>query len=169
MCVCSVKHREVTHKQLLRLVNTSSFSSASTIFASLTRRVGCKTACADLGVVGLLNLLLVDADLILMLGPQLAQGLGQLALKVLLAPAVDLHHAGLVAALGLAQFLHVDRVVGAKRLMKSSADQSLKCSKIAGDAIKEISVGILITRQHLSLRRPIKTNAYWPLSGQSLK
>lgn len=41
-----------------------------------------------------------------MLGPQVAQGLGQLALKVLLAPAVDLQDAGLVAAPGLAQLLH---------------------------------------------------------------
>lgn len=41
-----------------------------------------------------------------MLGPQVAQGLGQLALKVLLAPAVDLQNAGLVAAPGLAQLLH---------------------------------------------------------------
>lgn len=65
--------------------------------------LGCET---DLRIVGLLNLLLVDADLLLMLRPQVAQGFGQLALKVLLAPAVDLHHAGLTAPLGLAQFLH---------------------------------------------------------------
>lgn len=81
-CVSSMEPRELTHKQSL---------------------IGCET---DLGVVGLLDLLLVDADLFLMLSPQLAQGFGQLALKVQLPPAVDLHHAGLLAPLGLAQFLH---------------------------------------------------------------
>lgn len=59
----------------------------------------------DLRVVGLPDLLLVDADLILVLGPQLVQGLGQLALKLLLVPAVNLHHARLVPTLGLTQLL----------------------------------------------------------------
>lgn len=62
----------------------------------------------DLGVVGLLQLLLVEADLVLVLGPQIGQGVGQLALELLLAPAVDLHQAGLVPTLGLAQLLQTD-------------------------------------------------------------
>lgn len=58
-----------------------------------------------LRVVRLLNLLLVEEDLILMLCSQICQGTGQLALKLLLAPAVNLHHARLNAALGLTQLL----------------------------------------------------------------
>lgn len=115
--------------------------------------LGCTTCRANLGVVGLLNLLLVDADLFLVLGPQVAQGLGQFALKVLLAPAVDLHHAGLVATLGLAQLLHK----GVKQVRKRIVDKSLKSSRVAEDAIRKINIGLLIMRQqHLLIRRPVK-------------
>lgn len=59
-----------------------------------------------LGGVGLLDLLLVDADLLLVLGSQLYQGLGQLTLVILLCSrTVNLHHARLVPALGLPQLL----------------------------------------------------------------
>lgn len=68
-----------------------------------------------LGVVGPLDLLLVEADLILVLGSQLGQGLGQLALKLLLPPAVDLHHARLVPALGLTQLLRTQTAISLKR------------------------------------------------------
>ena len=58
-----------------------------------------------LRVVGLLQLILVHLDLELVLRPHLHQRLRQLALKVLLEAVVHLHHAGLVASLGLPQFL----------------------------------------------------------------
>lgn len=68
------------------------------------------TACptslpAYLGVVGLLQLLLVEVDLVLVLASQLGQGFGQLALVVLLPPAVDLHQTRGVLPLGLVQLL----------------------------------------------------------------
>lgn len=56
-------------------------------------------------IVGLLDLLFIDAELLLMLTPELDQGVGQLALEFLLPAAVDLDHAGLVSAFRLAQFL----------------------------------------------------------------
>lgn len=56
-------------------------------------------------MVGLLDLLLVEINLLLMLGSQLSQGLGQLALKLLLSPAVDLHYTRLVPTPGLTQLL----------------------------------------------------------------
>lgn len=62
-----------------------------------------------LGLVGLLQLLLVEADLSLVLGSQLSQGLSQLALKLLLPSTVNLNHARLVPPLGLTQLLHVPR------------------------------------------------------------
>lgn len=58
-----------------------------------------------LRVVGLLHLLLVEAELFLVLGSHLDQRLGQLALVVHLPPAVELHHARLVAAFGLTHLL----------------------------------------------------------------
>lgn len=61
-----------------------------------------------LGVVGLLDLLLVEVDLLLVLGPQLVQRLGQLALKLLLLPVVNLHHASLVPTFGLTQLLQTE-------------------------------------------------------------
>lgn len=60
---------------------------------------------SHLGLVGLLQLLLVDVDLVLVLRPQLGQRLGQLALKLLLPAAVDLHDARLVSTLRLTQLL----------------------------------------------------------------
>lgn len=58
-----------------------------------------------LRVVGPLHLLLVEADLVLLLGSHLGQGVGQLVLKCPLLPVVDLRHATLVPSLGLTQLL----------------------------------------------------------------
>lgn len=58
-----------------------------------------------LGVVGLLDFLLVEADLLLVLGSKVNQSLGELAVELLLPPAVNLHHAGLKPTLGLTQLL----------------------------------------------------------------
>lgn len=58
-----------------------------------------------LGVVGPLQLLLVDANLVLVLRPQLRQSFSQFAFKLLLPPAVDLHYLGTVPTSGLTQLL----------------------------------------------------------------
>lgn len=55
--------------------------------------------------VGLLQLLLVLFHLLLMLGPQLLQGICQPALKLELFPIINLHQPGLMAAFGLTQLL----------------------------------------------------------------
>lgn len=57
------------------------------------------------GVVGLLQFLLVNADLLFVLSSQLDQSCRQLVLKLLLSAAVDLHHPRLGAPLGLACLL----------------------------------------------------------------
>lgn len=57
--------------------------------------------------VGLLHLLLVEADLLVVLLSQLGQGSGQLVLKLLLTPAVHLHDVRLEATLGLTQLLQM--------------------------------------------------------------
>lgn len=58
-----------------------------------------------LGVVGLLQFFLVQADLLFVLSSQLGQSGCQLGLELLLPAAVDLHHPRLAAPLGLAQLL----------------------------------------------------------------
>lgn len=58
-----------------------------------------------LGGVRLFQLLLILFHLVLMLGPQLLQGICQPALKLSLLPVINLHKPGLVPALGLTQFL----------------------------------------------------------------
>lgn len=64
-----------------------------------------------LGVVGLLDFLLVEADLLLVLGSKVNQSLGELAVELLLPPAVNLHHAGLKATLGVTQLLQTEATV----------------------------------------------------------
>lgn len=58
-----------------------------------------------LGIVGLLNLLLVDAELILMLATEVSQSLSQLTVELLLSTAVNFHHTRLMPTLRLAQLL----------------------------------------------------------------
>lgn len=58
-----------------------------------------------LGVVGLLQFLLVEFHLKFMLASHLHQSISQFAFKVLLVAVVQLHHAGLVAPLEIAQLL----------------------------------------------------------------
>lgn len=55
-------------------------------------------------------------NLILMLGSQLSQGLGQLALKLLLSPAVNLHDARLEPMPGLTQLLKTPTERGNKHM-----------------------------------------------------
>lgn len=76
-----------------------------------------------LRVEGLLHLLLVEVELFLVLGSHLDQRLGQLALIVQLPPAVQLHHARLVAALGLTHLLQTQtgwRLGGSEHLFQAS-------------------------------------------------
>ena len=58
-----------------------------------------------LGRIGLLQFLLVLFHLVLVLGPQLLQGIRQPALKLTLLPIINLHQARLMAALGLTKLL----------------------------------------------------------------
>lgn len=58
-----------------------------------------------LGRIGLLQLLLVLFHLVLVLGPQVLQGICQPALKLALLPIINLHQPRLMAALGLPKLL----------------------------------------------------------------
>lgn len=58
-----------------------------------------------LGVVGLLNVLLVDAKLLFVLSTKFSQSFRQFTLKILLPATVDFHHTRLIPALRLTKLL----------------------------------------------------------------